>query len=298
MADFDFDTVEGFGESSQGSGGFENAANWFGALTSLALIIGLAVWGYKLVLRDVTGVPVVRALEGPMRVAPEDPGGVASNYQGLAVNRIPAKGEAEPPAERLVLAPQPVRLSEEDVPVVPVEEVAGPPAAPRVEAVAEPRPAPDPAPVEEPAPVMDNAVASALTEAMAEPEPAADGIIPVEVAGVSRSLRPEPRPQGDFAVSGAGWGLDVAPADVPAGTRLVQLGAFETPAIARQEWDRIVTRFDNVFAGKNRVIEETTSGGKTFFRLRAMGFDDLDDARRFCSTLMAEKAACIPVLTR
>jgi hypothetical protein len=49
--------------------------NGAGALMSVALIAGLAVWGYRLAMRDVTGVPVVRALEGPMRIAPEDPGG-------------------------------------------------------------------------------------------------------------------------------------------------------------------------------------------------------------------------------
>jgi hypothetical protein len=32
--------------------------------------------------------------------------------------------------------------------------------------------------------------------------------------------------------------------------------------------------------------------------LRALGFEDLADARRFCSALVAEKAECIPVVTR
>ncbi|HBS49363.1 MAG TPA: sporulation protein SsgA, partial [Rhodobacteraceae bacterium] len=33
-------------------------------------------------------------------------------------------------------------------------------------------------------------------------------------------------------------------------------------------------------------------------RLRAMGFDDISDARRFCSALVAGGADCIPVTTR
>ena len=36
-----------------------------------------------------------------------------------------------------------------------------------------------------------------------------------------------------------------------------------------------------------------TSGGRTFYRLRAMGFEDLSDARRFCSALVAENAECM-----
>ncbi len=50
--------------------------------------------------------------------------------------------------------------------------------------------------------------------------------------------------------------------------------------------------------GKDRLIQRAESGGRTFYRLRAMGFDDLADARRFCSALVAEEAACIPVVVR
>ena len=70
------------------------------------------MWLFK--CRDVTGVPVVRALEGPMRVTPEEPGGDQANYQGLAVNTVAAAGIAAGPADRLVLAPPPLDLSAED----------------------------------------------------------------------------------------------------------------------------------------------------------------------------------------
>lgn len=96
--------------------------NWVGAITSVALVVGLAMWGYKLTVRDVTGVPVVRALEGPMRVQPEDPGGTQAAYQGLAVNAVQADGVAAAPAERLVLAPQPVELTQADALPPPVKE--------------------------------------------------------------------------------------------------------------------------------------------------------------------------------
>ena len=70
--------------------------NWAGAAVSLALIVGIGVWGYKMLARDVSGVPVVRAASGkPMRVQPEDPGGSPAMHQGLAVNRVAADGTAE-----------------------------------------------------------------------------------------------------------------------------------------------------------------------------------------------------------
>jgi hypothetical protein len=46
------------------------------------------------------------------------------------------------------------------------------------------------------------------------------------------------------------------------------------------------------------VIQRATSGGRVFFRLRAHGFDDVADARRFCATFVAQKVDCIPVVTR
>ncbi|HHB81454.1 MAG TPA: SPOR domain-containing protein, partial [Aliiroseovarius sp.] len=91
---------------------------------------------------------------------------------------------------------------------------------------------------------------------------------------------------------------EVDASQIAAGTRLVQLGAFDGQDVARAEWNKIAARFPEMLEGKERVIEQAQSGGKTFYRLRAMGFDDLSDARRFCATLMAGQAACIPVVTR
>jgi hypothetical protein len=85
---------------------------------------------------------------------------------------------------------------------------------------------------------------------------------------------------------------------LPAGTRLAQRGAYDSPEIARAEWDRLNATFGDYMLGKQRVIQMASSGGRTFYRLRAMGFEDLSDARRFCSALVARNADCIPVVTR
>ena len=96
--------------------------NAAGAVVSLALIAGIGVWGYKLVMRDVTGIPVVKALEGPMRVMPDNPGGEIAPNAGLSVNAVAAEGEAAPPEDLLVLAPRVVQLTDEDLAVQPTAE--------------------------------------------------------------------------------------------------------------------------------------------------------------------------------
>jgi hypothetical protein len=53
-----------------------------------------------------------------------------------------------------------------------------------------------------------------------------------------------------------------------------------------------------LLTGKTRIVQAAQSGGRTFYRLRAMGFADEADSRRFCSALVAERAACIPVAVR
>ncbi|MDO7629775.1 MAG: SPOR domain-containing protein, partial [Loktanella sp.] len=96
--------------------------NYAGAAISCALIIGVGVWGYKLVMRDVTGIPVVRAMTGDMRSLPENPGGEVTLHTGLSVNEVAAVGEAEPPEDTVALAPVTRGLSEEDLEAQPMAE--------------------------------------------------------------------------------------------------------------------------------------------------------------------------------
>lgn len=305
--------------------------HWVGALVSIGLIVGLAVWGYKLAMRDITGIPVVRALDGPMRVQPDDPGGERARHQGLAVNRVQAEGEAAPTAETLILAPAPIELIAADQPITDDRP------EPRVVATTEPAPEIEPvqaslteemtdpgqldqaaqaetiaAALAEGVTPLESAVEQAVEEANAEAEPVANpDAIPASVPGVAISLRPPARPELDLAnyqrtaattevepdALAAGPTI-VDPDTIPTGTRLVQLGAFDTAEIAAEEWERLNNAFADYFAGKAQVIQRASSGGRDFYRLRAMGFADLSDARRFCSVLLARNAACIPVSIR
>lgn len=311
-----------------------NLVNYAGAAVSLALIVGLGVWGYKLAMRDVTGIPVVRALEGPMRVQPVNPGGQLADHQGLAVNAVQADGEASATADRLVLAPEPASLSIEagvdadvarfdtdvtvpaaaiqayvDVPEADADPVAA--ALAIAEQIAANTPGLSADTPEQPTQTVASLAATpvpvppTVDEAVAATVPSVK-VIPASVPGVSKSLRPTARPAdlntkvaaAPTPTAATASTKDVDPATLPAGTRLVQLGAFDSAEVAREQWDILSARFEDYMGGKTRVIEKAQTGGKTFYRLRAMGFADLADSRRFCSVLMAAKAACIPVATR
>ncbi len=310
---------------------FQKLTNMAGAAVSLALVVGIGVWGYKILVRDVSGVPVVRAAEGPMRIQPKDPGGATAEHQGLAVNGVAADGSAAKPADRLVLAPEPLALSLEDTPQseLRVAAAADEPAdaaeevTPRAEAQDAVESDEDAATlaalntladelsegVEPMTPLASTESsdidAEASAEQEAEPEPERTAALSSE--GLGRSLRPKARPaqlasvEDAVAASVAAQAAaapEVDPDSIPVGTRMAQLGAFESAAVAEQEWARLSKQFSEYLDAKQRVIQKAQSGGRTFYRLRAMGFTDLSDARRFCSALVAEKADCIPVVTR
>lgn len=289
-----------------------------GALLSLALLCVVIFWGYKLVMRDVSGIPVVQATEGPMRVAPENPGGQQADHQGLAVNEVAGRGAAAGPAEQLILAPTPVELTTDDAPN-PELALTQPAPLPQETAQAAqtaPSAAAPAAPLDASIQALADQIASGVTP-LVEIAPAEAPAAPVQTAvapatqaapvpGGARSLRPTARPASlttnvvptSPTAPEASATRDVDAASLPAGTRLVQLGAYDSADVARSEWDRISGRFDAYFASKGRVIQRAQSGGKTFYRLRAHGFDDLGEARRFCAALVAGRTDCIPVVTR
>jgi hypothetical protein len=317
--------------------------NAAGAVVSLALIGGIGVWGYDLMMRDVSGIPVVRAATTEMRVRPEDPGGLLAEHQGLAVNEIAARGAASGPVDQVVLAPPAVSLAEEDQPVIkrtaPVLQPAPLASAdaafdsddlatePVTEAAVQAVPdiseriqqgeiddvvaalmAEDPA-----TPQQDGAKVVQARDKAAEigsltAQPAvlrSEETTPVlNAPGVRQSMRPRSRP----AVAGSALReasftppaetREIDPGAIPSGTRLAQLGAFDSADVARAEWSRMQAKFGDILEGKSRVVQMAESNGRTFYRLRAMGFVDLNDARRFCSAFKAEGVDCIPVAVK
>jgi len=327
MAQADFDAFAPNGVSVS-SGGLGRVFNIIGAASSIALVLGVAWWGYKLAVRDVNGVPVIQAMQGPMRVAPDDPGGQIADHTGLAVNRIAAEGVAGDIPERITLAPGAVTLSEEDTPgigaatlVVPAPRPAGQDpaqgivaslavvdqltsglttieaasafasAAPSISVRPRPRPARS-AQAETVAASNDAvsvvAAAAAAAVVAALAEPTSARVADSTGAQNQGALGPAP--------TASPFGLD--PAALTEGTRLAQIGAFDDEAGALREWDRLAALNPEAFADKSRVIQTATSAGRTFYRLRVHGFASEEASRAFCTTIEAPDLRCIPVIHR
>lgn len=286
-----------------------------GAATSVALVLGMGYWGYTLAMRDMTGIPVVQALEGPMRMAPDDPGGTIADHQGLSVNTIAAEGGVSAPADQLVLAPAPIGLDANDLTGTTIAMVA--PVSSRATIQPGLAIAAAPGDEEDGSDPLQTVSLDTKTEISALVEKLSQGVVPLSgeiditlntnpapvfvlpKGALAQSPRPRPRPEGQIAMAAAPAATpEITGENLASGTRLVQLGAFDSEEIARSEWARLSGKFADLLTHKTRIVQAAQSGGRTFYRLRAMGFADEADSRRFCSALVAERAACIPVAVR
>jgi hypothetical protein len=285
----------------------------------LALIATMALWSYRLGTRDATQVPVIKAAEGPSRVQPDDPGGLQAAHQGLEVNAVLA-GRPAPMPQHLKPAPAaPAALAGEDAPqgelvlkapAALTRQVLGEDtemptpqsesAADDVAAAALPL-APDDA---DTAPDADGnadiqrprnrpanlAAARAKVTPVSVTKPPATDIVPKATATAAQKTASTPKPLVDAASAAT---KEVA--GLATGTRLVQLGAFDSEAITRQAWAQLVARNGDLLGSKSLFVERTTANARVFYRLRVAGFQTADQTRALCEALRARGTACIPV---
>jgi hypothetical protein len=290
-----------------------------GAVVFLGVVAAMGLWSYRLGTRDAAEVPVIRAMEGPARIQPEDPGGAQAAHQGLEVNTVlsgvPAP-VARTPSATAVLPVVPA-LAEEDAPQGALIVAAA-------RAFAEPA---DAAGDDLQMPLSEDGIETVVVEGapdlgalVAETLAAEAGS---ETTGAEAGARPRSRPgnlqrvraQAPTAMVAAAATPPVAaaatppaaaatrPAAAPArevasassGSRMVQLGAYDSEQSTRQAWSQLVARHGDLFAGKSLYAERATSNSRVFYRLRVAGFSNTEQTRVMCEQLKARGIDCIPV---
>ena len=129
---------------------------------------------------------------------------------------------------------------------------------------------------------VDEALAAVLSEASA---PASET---TEVAAASPAIAEQPKPSED----------DLATIPLPAGTRMIQLGAFDSADTARSEWDRFQRQHGDLLGSKDSYIQRIDNSGRIFYRLRVAGYQTREDTRSACAALSARGLPCITVTLR
>ncbi|MFQ8431797.1 SPOR domain-containing protein [Amaricoccus sp. W119] len=280
-----------------------------GAVLFLGVIGAMGLWSYRLGTRDANEVPVIKAMAGPARVAPEDPGGARAAHQGLEVNSVLA-GNQPDPTGIAPAAPEPVALADEDAAEGDLV-IAGTPIEPDAASRADGGPEAQPKPLS-PVSIQNELaamVASVAPVAAAEPE-GEPGDAPGDDPGAAPVAgdRPMGRPSNlrmarttapvEAAPTRSGASVSSQPREVSSvaqGSRLVQLGAYDSEALAREAWGRLVARDGDLLGAKSLYVERTTSNARVFYRLRVAGFDSADETRQMCDALRGRGVDCIPV---
>ena len=219
------------------------------------LLVGMA--GYAVMGRRPATVPVIQADARPIRVKPENAGGMQfAGADELGGDAAPGSEKMAPVAE--TPAPQALRAQMQQA--SPVPEAAASAAAP-------------PAPV---APVVAGSSTGATTG-------------PVTSPGASPLPDTPARPGAGAKPQGAA----VTGVAKPAGAGMVvQLGALSSEASALAEWQKLSKGAPDVFASHQPAVQKTERDGKTFWRLRTGGFTDMADATTFCTKVRAKGGAC------
>ena len=303
------------------------------AVVFVALVGGMGIWAYRLGTRDASEVPIIRAMQGPTGVEPAEPGGYQAAHQGNEINRVLEGGAAPAPRKPVALAQAPA-LADEDAPQDELALTPPPDIPPGTEGVDAPlpneataealiAPAPD---MGGAALVPPNRIAELAAEAEKLAEAEAADATETAVATSSRPLnRPHNRPKLRAAPQKAAAAPSTpkpatrtemvqqaaartpapaaaaAPAEarevsrVSAGTRLVQLGAYDSEAITRQAWRQLVAANSDLLSSKSLYVERATNNARVFYRLRVAGFQNTDQTRQLCEALRARGIACIPV---
>ena len=281
---------------------------WTGAALSLFLLAGAIGWSYQLIVRDVNQIPIVRAQLGPLRVAPDNPGGLTAANQGLSVTQL-AVNEKPLLSNEIYLAPAAEILNEENLALKVTEEdesnkVDG--AFEIKEVNAENRINLEALPDQKEVDSRSNDVGVLSKAAFSQKKIEIENAVSLALSITNEPdkslswLRPKIRPVGFYRNGNITEDQIVSNEPMPKlpiGSAVVQLGAFDSKSLAESEWQRFEKILGSILIPKKMVIQKAESGGKIFYRLRASGFSDISDARQFC-TAISDKVACIPVVTR
>ena len=275
----------------------------------VAVVMGAMSWAYygerilSLLGSSKGQVPVIRADISPVKIRPENPGGLqVPDRDKLVYNRIQNGGTettGQATVERLLPPPEKLLPRPKVVPIAPQKPssqaraplVSATPKVADVKAAVKPAQAPPPPS----APAIDP---------KSRPTPLSKNTTPVIALKPAlkkqvQAAQPAPKPVGIAkAVQPRAPVVKTSPTAAPTNkVYRVQLAAARTTDAAQKEWDRLRRKNLDVLGNLGLSITKVDLGGKKgiFYRLRAGPLKNDGDARALCKTLAKRKTGCLVV---
>lgn len=256
----------------------------------LLVIFGFGVWyAYSQgVQRGNTVVPpLIKAEQGPVKVQPDNPGGLQVPNQDKQIYESLGSGGKNQQAERLLPPPEQPRPEQpraaspanppntSPLPALPPPPTAQQQPAPPPVATESPRSVAPPPQQQATAPrsVLPATPAQTPPAAVPTPPPAAQPAHPPTAAPPAPRVAAVPPP---------------APVTASGGAFRIQLGSLGEANAAEVEWRRLANAYGDVLGGLPHYIERADLGDKGIkFRIQAGGFADRATATAVCDRLRA-----------
>ena len=264
---------------------------WIGLMLSISILVFLIIWGVSLNVSENAEIPVVKAKIKEARIISENPGGQIVNYQGLSVNNVQEQGAAQVTAKRILLAPEPVELRENDLTTTAIKKTDN---------------------LDD----LGNAVINQSKKTIVlketeeddqEDKQLMDDPNKVSALALKRSRKPWAREM--LIIQNIEKVLEIAEVEISdeeiveveitepkikRGTNLVQLGSYPTRKEAQEAWASFLKRNGTIFKNKKRSIQKFDSS-RYPFQLRALGFTTSGESRDFCILLTGLVPTCLPM---
>ncbi len=312
------DALEGDGAAAKAKSG-SSSLKVLGALVGVTVVLG-GIWlGFGDKIMGMIGtsdaaVPVITADPAPIKVRPENPGGMNVPNQGRLVYGVVDGISSQPRVERLLPSPEkPVKVDNVLKRGVPETSQVVAETAPRGSAdtsgapmrleagapVAETPSADDVAALKQPAPALaptespsSSGIAPPAPTSVA-PEPAAKAAVPV---AAPKQAPVPPTTQTETATNTATPAPPSPGGDISNSYR-IQLAASRSDKAVEAEWDRLRRRHIDLL-GELRLQVTRIDLGATkgvFYRLRAGPLADEAAAKTLCERLKQRKLGCLVV---
>lgn len=311
-------TPEGDGDTARARGG--NTLKVLGGLVLVTLVAG-GIWigfGDKIValLYQSDGdVPVITADPSPIKVRPENPGGMQVPNQGRLVYGVVDGSASQPRVERLLPSPdKPMEVEQVLKRSVPEASEVVANAAPRGTADASaPRaliPASPPKPISAvpsaadvanlqpppPAPAPSkNTQAATSTAPTPPPVPAAVAKTPPAPPVPAKTVAPPPVPETKQVVRATP--APAAPSTDMDKAYRIQLAAARSEEAVESEWNNLRRRHVDLLGELQLQVMKIDLGATkgVFYRLRAGPLSDEPTAKTLCERLKQRKLGCLVV---
>jgi len=254
----------------------------FGAVFAFAAIVGFgSLIAYYFVQNrdgnlDPANIPIVRADPKPMKVKPENPGGIDVPFQNTEIyDRVAQQTGGVVPVRPPVAGSVP--------PARPGERLLPGPEAPM------PRPQPPPAPVAAIPSVPEIVVPPDAVVVTPAPPPA---VLPPPAAAPATPV--PATPPATIAARPAPATPPASAAAAPAGPGpRIQLASVRDMADAQREWARVTRQYSDLLGGLSPQFVPADLGDRgVFIRVQAGPFASPEAARAACDALRARGAGC------